>query len=67
MAILCSIFQRLTAGRVAFDFSVDLGQLSRPGMVQASPSSGTVGAGERAHIKLKVGWPAALNPCFRDD
>lgn len=42
------------AGKVAFDFSVDLGRVSRPGLVQASPSAGHVAAGERAHIKLRV-------------
>jgi hypothetical protein len=41
--------------QVAFDFIIDLSQLSRQGIVEASPMSGKVAAGEKARIKLKVG------------
>jgi hypothetical protein len=41
--------------QVAFDFTVDLSQLSRQGIVEASPMSGKVVAGEKTRIKLKVG------------
>jgi hypothetical protein len=40
--------------QVAFDFTVDLSRLSRPGIIEAHPSTGTVAAGEKARIKLKV-------------
>jgi hypothetical protein len=48
---------------VAFDFTVDLSQLTRAGVVQASPAAGRVAAGEKAHIKLKVGQPPIDRPC----
>lgn len=41
-------------GHVPFDFSVDLSKLSRPGIIEASPLSGKVAAGDKAHVKLKV-------------
>jgi hypothetical protein len=40
--------------QVAFDFSIDLSRLSRQGVVEASPVSGKVAAGEKARIKLRV-------------
>ena len=36
------------------DFVIDLSRLTRPGIVQASPAGGRVGAGERAVVKLRV-------------
>eukprot|EP00775_Hariotina_reticulata_P008964 gene8964-9139_t len=41
-------------GKVAFDFSIDLSHLSRPGVMEVSAMTGKVAAGEKAHIKLKV-------------
>lgn len=52
-ALLCWIAQR-TAGKVPFDFSIDLGQLSRPGIIAVSPASGSIPAGTKAHIKMRV-------------
>lgn len=39
---------------MAFAYSIDLSQVSRPGVVEASPMSGKVAAGDKAKIKLKV-------------
>jgi hypothetical protein len=52
--------------QVAFDFTVDLSQLSRQGIVEASPMSGKVAAGEKARIKLKVGtYESVANDCLQ--
>ena len=48
VSLLLIVFQ------VPFDFKVNLSQLSRPSIVEASPMSGKVQAGEKARIKLKV-------------
>jgi hypothetical protein len=40
--------------QVTFDFTIDLSRLSRPGIVEAHPSSGKVAAGEKARVRLKV-------------
>jgi hypothetical protein len=40
--------------QVAFDFSIDLSRLSRPGIIETYPSTGKVAAGEKARVKLKV-------------
>lgn len=47
-------FLGIFTGKVAFDFAIDLSQLTRQGIVQASPSEGKVAAGEKVHVKLKV-------------
>ncbi len=47
--------QVVNQGKVAFDFSVDLSHLSRPGIVAAMPMKGTVAAGEKVNIRLKAG------------
>lgn len=39
---------------MTFDFTVDLSRLSRPGIVEAYPSTGKVAAGEKTRVKLKV-------------
>lgn len=48
MRVWCCVFQ------VAFYFTVDLSQLSRQGIIEASPMSGKVAAGDKAKVKLKV-------------
>jgi hypothetical protein len=45
-----------STGKVAFDFTVDLTQLSRAGVVEASPASGRVAAGKRVQVKLRVSF-----------
>lgn len=40
--------------QVTFEYAIDLSRLSRPGIIEAHPSSGKVAAGEKARIKLKV-------------
>lgn len=50
----------MVPAQVAFDFAVDLGRLSRPGIITAVPSSGKVAAGEKARIRLKVGLEPTL-------
>ncbi len=42
-------------GKVPFDFTVDLSQLSRAGVVEASPMGGRLAAGDKVNVKLKVG------------
>lgn len=44
----------LMSMQVTFDFTIDLSRLSRPGIVEAYPSTGKVAAGEKARVKLKV-------------
>jgi hypothetical protein len=41
-------------GKVAFDYSIDLSHLSRPGVIEMSAMTGKVAAGDKAHIKFKV-------------
>lgn len=45
------------AGKVPFDFTIDTSQLTRPGIIVASPSNGTVNGGQKAHVKLRVSVP----------
>lgn len=52
--------------QVAFDFSVDLSRLSRPGIIEAYPSTGKVAAGEKARVKLKVTVCFGLQPRLPD-
>jgi hypothetical protein len=40
--------------QVTFEFVIDLSRLSRPGVIEAFPSSGKVAAGEKCRVKLKV-------------
>lgn len=46
---------------MAFAYSIDLSQVSRPGVVEASPMSGKVAAGDKAKIKLKVATDTVLS------
>jgi hypothetical protein len=41
--------------QVPCDFRIDLSQLSRPTIIEASPMTGKIAAGDRAKVKLKVG------------
>jgi hypothetical protein len=50
--------------QVPFEFKVNLSQLSRPSIVEASVMSGRVQAGEKARIKLKVNCVPEINVYF---
>jgi len=54
-------------GKVAFDSSIDLSHLSRPGVIEASMMTGKVAAGDKAHIKIKVLSLAGVTACVRFD